>query len=153
VYKKRHCDTEGCTKLIVGEITLGQSTQGFCLEHHPYKMGIAKEHKHTEQLRERCAAIARTMATWVTDDSYGAQVDMRERIARAIEVDGDLREGPLMAKLANAVIDTALVVGMLNFDSADSIRPRTVGAGDAFHALEDAVLAFLDKQRPEYKED
>jgi hypothetical protein len=36
----------------------------------------------------------------------------------------------------------ALAVGRLNYDQPDSIRPRTHGAVDAFHRLED-VLAEL----------
>ena len=40
-------------------------------------------------------------------------------------------------------LNAALAVARLNFDQPDSIRPRTNGATDAFHRLEDAAMPFL----------
>jgi hypothetical protein len=68
------------------------------------------------------------------------------RLARCI--------GRLMDEIdrLHAVYEAALRVARLNYDRADSIRPMTNGAQDAFHALEDAAQAYLG-ERWEYPQE
>jgi hypothetical protein len=50
-------------------------------------------------------------------------------------------EGKRTTHLMRNFVSAAVAVARLNFDQADSIRPRTNGAVDAFHALENALLS------------
>jgi hypothetical protein len=47
---------------------------------------------------------------------------------------------------AEKLISAAITVAKLNYQKTDSIRPRTYGATDAFHALEDAAQEYLGEK-------